>query len=174
MVKSEWILGNKALRVASPPATQGLVHSWPTDHGSQPFTTTRQRRDRAHTRSRATELIPRSLGQVFTSVSLSFLIGNLGVRTDPHSKCKLCYRCSKMGTPTSFVHQPPKQLNTQPNRLIHTQFPPCANHRTLTGGGESQRKVCKTVWPGVGRTVWSHYAFTFTTFGAGPRVHSQQ
>lgn len=52
-MKNEWILGNEALRVAGPPATQGLVHSWPADHGSQPFTTTGQLRGGAHTRSRA-------------------------------------------------------------------------------------------------------------------------
>lgn len=125
-------------------------------------------------RQLSTELTPRSLGQVFTSVSLSFLIGNLGVRNGSHSKCKLCYRCSKTGTPTSFVRQPPKQLNTQPKRPIHTRFPPCANHRAQTEGGESQRKVCKTVWPGARCTVRSHCAFTFTIFGAGPRVPGQQ
>lgn len=45
---------------------------------------------------------------------------------------------------------------------MRTQFPPCANHRARAEGGESQRNVCDTAWPGAGRTVWSHCAFAGT------------
>lgn len=86
-MKNERILGNKALRGRWSPS-----HSRPgTLLARRPRLPTLPHHQAAEGRGThseqgrqlSTELTLRSLGQVFTSVSLSFLVGNLGVRTEP-------------------------------------------------------------------------------------------